>query len=331
MAGGKTGRIWLIMEQYAYKKIEVGNLSELVFLINAVGNKRLDIDYLRKKYDTPWAKGEYFGWLACDKSSGRAVAAAVALPLTGVLPDGRRVSMMQMVDTQTLPAHRGRGLMTRLMQLLLEDLKNRGTQLFFALANQNSVHVVVREQLGFTVTLTMECYLPEVATFPFEALCRKLRIPGLFRWWAEKVIAPFLASGRFILENSALAEGYGGVLHDPSFFAYKSFSFNRPCYFSGIGCWLKFESGLLVGDVLLPADCPDSQFDEWLSTLNKIARRMGLRKIVFQTWPQSRLSTKLSARYPARPSWALCCRAADPVLQPYLEKLRFVYGDFDSF
>ena len=319
------------MEQYAYKKIDFGNLSDVVFLINAVGNKRLDIDYLHKKYDTPWAEGQYFGWLAYEKSGGRAVAAAVALPLSGVLPDGRGISMMQMIDTQTLPAHRGRGLMTRLMQLLLEDLKSRGAQLFFALANQNSVHVVVREQLGFTVTLTMECYLLNVATFPLEALCRKFRIPGLFRWWAGKAIAPFLTGGGAVLENSVLAEGHGGVLHDQSFFAYKSFSFNRLCCFSGIGCWLKFESGLLVGDVLLPEDCPDSQFDEWLSTLQKIARRMGLRKIIFQTFQHSRLSIKLSARYPAKPSWFVCCRAGDDALQPYLEKLRFVYGDFDSF
>lgn len=319
------------MEQYEYKKIDFLNLSDVVFLINAVGNKRLGIDYLRKKYGAPGAEGQYFGWLAYDKSSSRAVAAAVALPMRGVLPDGRGVSMMQMVDTQTLPAHRGRGLMTRLMQLLLEDLKSHGAHLFFALANQNSVHVVVREPLGFTVSLTMECYLLDVSTFPFEALCRKLRIPGLFRWWAGKIIAPFLAGGGAVLENSALVEGYGGILHDQSFFTYKSFSFNRLCRFSGIGCWLKFESGLLVGDVLLPEDCPDAQFDAWLSTLQKIARRMGLRKIIFQTWPQSRLSEKLSARYRARPSWFVCCRAADAGMDLWVEKMRFGFGDFDTF
>lgn len=93
----------------------------------------------------------------------------------------------------------------------------------------------------------------------------------------------------------------------------------------------KFESGLLVGDVLLPDKCSDAQFAEWLSTLQKIARRAGLRKIIFQTCPGSRLHEKLSARFPAHPSWAVCCLTSDAAMQPFLEKMRFGYSDFDTF
>ena len=318
------------VEPYDYKKIGPDNLGDLVFLVKKVAKKRLSTGYYRKKYHTPWSGGQYHGWLAYEKKSGRVVSVAAALPLRAVLPDGSRVPVTQMIETFTLPEHRGRGLMTHLVKKILAEHKNTGTRLFFGLLNQNNVHGFVKK-LGFTHTGTMDYYRLGMRTFPLEALCRRCRVPGLFRWWAKKVAAPYSAPEGFVLQNSAQEEGYGGLLHDARFFGYKSFTFNRLCQFSGIGSWLKFESGLLVGDVLLPENCPDAQFDEWLSTLRKIARRAGLHQIVFQAHPRSRLGQKLSARFPPNPSWSVCCLAADEAMQPFLEKMRFCYGDFETF
>lgn len=141
----------------------------------------------------------------------------------------------------------------------------------------------------------------------------------------------YLAPQGLVLASSVQAEGFAGVLHDAAFFAYKSFTLNNLYRFDGIDSWLKFESGLLVGDVLLPENCPDLQFDHWLSTLRKIARHAGLRQIIFQAHPDSRLGQKLAARFLSHPSWSVCCLAGDAEMEPFLEKMRFGYGDFETF
>lgn len=315
------------MEAYEFKRITPDNLSDVAFLVKALMKKQLSVPYYQKKYNTPWSVGQHYGWLAYEKSSGQAVAVAAAIPFYAVLPDGNTAPITQLIENFTMPAHWRRGLMTHLMQKTLEDQIQAGIHLFYTLPNRYDFV----KKLGFTQVAQMEWYELKVATIPLEALCRRCRMPGLFRWWAKKVIAPYLAPRDFVLENSVLAEGYGGVLHDQPFFAYKSFSFNRLCRFAGINSWLKFESGLLIGDVLLPDKCSDAQFDEWLSTVQKIAKQAGLRKIIFQACPGSRLHQKLSARFPAHPSWAVCCLTSDAALQPFLEKMRFGYGDFDTF
>jgi GNAT superfamily N-acetyltransferase len=319
------------MEGYNLKRIDPENLADLVFLVKKVANKRLTKTYYEKKYNTPWAGGQYHGWLAYDANSGQVVSVAAALPLQAVLPDGKQVPVTQMIETFTLPEHRGRGLMTYLVKKILQEHQQAGIRLFFGLLNQNNVHGFVKK-LGFTHTGTMVFYKLKVNTFPLEALCRRCRMPNLFRWWAQRILPPFLAPCDALpLSNSVLSEGCAGVLHDDRFFKYKSFSFNKLCRFSGIDAWLKFESGLLVGDVGLPENCPDSQFDDWLSTLQKIARQAGLRQVVFQAHPHSQLSQKMSARFTPHPSWAVCCLAADEEMKPFLSKMRFGYGDFETF
>jgi GNAT superfamily N-acetyltransferase len=319
-----------VMERYEYKRITPDNLSDVVFLVKKIAQKRLSVAYYQKKYNTPRSGGQYSGWLAYEKSSGQVVSVAAALPLYGILPDGQKVPVTQMIETFTLPEHRGKGLMTFLVKKILEEHENAGTRLFFGLLNQNNVHGFVRK-LGFTHTGTMEYFRLKINTFPLEALCRRCRIPGVFRWWARKTTNRYLAPKGFVLKNSTQEEGYAGVLHDAPFFAYKSFTLNNLYRFDGIDTWLKLESGLLVGDVSLPENYPDFQFDQWLSTLRKIARHTGLRQIIFQAHPDTRLGQKLSARFQAHPSWSVCCLAGDAAMEPVLAQMRFCYGDFETF
>jgi GNAT superfamily N-acetyltransferase len=319
------------MEQYEFKRVGPDTLHDVVFLVKKVARRRRSVAYYRKKYDTPWAaEGQYLGWLAYEKNSGRVVSVSAALPLRAVLPDGREVPMTQMIETFTLPTHRGRGLMTYLTQRILTEQEQNGTRLFFGLLNQNNVHGFVKK-LGFTKTLTMTWFRFPIRTFPLEAICRRLGVPGVFRWWARRVLRPFLAPEGLVLPNSVLAEGFGGVLHDARFFAYKSFTFNRLCRFDGIDSWLKFESGLLVGDVVLPTDCSAAQFEAWLRTLQSIARRVGLRQVVFQANPDSQIGLRLAACAQGADSWSVCCRAGEPSMQPFLAQMRFGYGDFETF
>jgi GNAT superfamily N-acetyltransferase len=315
---------------YEYRRINYDNLADVVYLLRVVAGKNYTVNYYQKKYDTPWSKGVCHGWLAYEKDSNKVVSVAASLPMMATLPDGTTVPMTQMIETFTLPEHRGRGLMTIMVRMILDEQIQQGTKLFFGLLNQNNVHGFVRK-LGFTHTHTMQYYRLKVRTFPLEAICRKLGVPSWSHAWTRRVVAAFKARNPVAMPNSVIQEGFAGVLHDASFYRYKSFTFNQLCEFFGIQSWLKFESGLLVGDVLLPDDCSNVQFEAWMTTLLDIARRAGLRQIVFQAASDTRLSHYLSGRMRGSPSWSVCCMAADASMVPTVERLRFGYGDFETF
>jgi GNAT superfamily N-acetyltransferase len=318
------------MDNYEFRPITPDNLTDVVRLVESIVKKRLSRATYQRKYQTPWAANARYGWLAYDAATGQPAAVVAAQALRLVLPDGTDAPVVHIVETFTAPAHQGRGLMTRLVRQVVEEHQSGGTQLFFGLTNQNNVYGFVNK-LGFTNNGTMQYFQVKTGAFPLEALCRRVGLPGLFRWWARQVLRPFVAPAGHFLPNSVQADGYVGLLHNRDFFEFKQFTFNYLCRFEGIDSWLKFNTGLLVGDVQLPATCPDAQFDAWLATLVRLARRLGLRQVVFQTFGESQLSRHLARHYPANASWSMCCLGTEPGLQPVVEQMRFGYGDFDSF
>jgi hypothetical protein len=318
------------MEPYTFEKLNEDNLSDVSILVKARINKNHPVSYFQKKFKTPWSGGKFYGWLAYETTSRKPVAFVGALPLLASFAKGDFVHLANLVDAVTLQEHAGRRLMSQLVEKTVASLVQDGISLVYVFPNQYSVQPLLND-LGFANPWHMEYYEVAVAALPLEALCRRCGVPGIFRWWAGRILTPYLSPKDHYPENSVLAEGFGGILHNKVYYDYKSFSFNRLCCFSEINSWLKLENGLLVGDVLLPENCNDVQFDGWLLQLKKIARLAGLRKILFNTYPGSRVSIKLSARYPSNASWPLCYRTQDPDMAVLLEKLRFCYGDFDTF
>jgi GNAT superfamily N-acetyltransferase len=315
--------------EYQFKEIAPNSLQDIVFLVKKVTGKQLSVAYYQKKYDTPQAQGRYHGWLAYD-AADRPVSVAAALPTLVQLPDGRQVPATQMIETFTLPEHRGKGLMTLMVQKIVDAHLAAGVQVFFGLLNQNNVHPFTKK-LGFVETHTMRYYAIETGALPIEAVARRLGWSKAYNRWLETRIAPYLAPVGSVLPNSALLDGYGGVVHDAAFLAYKTFTTNRLCQFEGIGSWLKFESGLLVGDVVLPTGCDQLQFDRWLAQLEVLAKITGLRRIFFQTYEGARLDAFLHKKYAPQPSWAPCCRASDADMTAQLPNLRFGFADFETY
>ncbi len=318
-----------VFMEYQFKEITAQNLGDIVFLVKKVTGKRLSVAYYQKKYDTPQANGLYHGWLAYD-TEGRPVSVAAALPTLVQLPNGQQVPATQMIETFTLPEHRGKGLMTVMVQKIIDAHRAAGVKIFFGLLNQNNVHPFTKK-LGFTQTHTMRYYGINTGALPLEAVARRLGFTTWYRLWLNRCLVPYLAPAGSVLPNSALLEGYGGVVHNTAFLAYKKFSMNYLCQFEGIDSWLKFESGLLVGDVVMPPDCTQVQFDTWLDQLLVLARKTGLRRIFFQTFEGARLDVFLQKKHTPQPSWAPCCLGTDAEMQAALPQLRFGFADFETY
>ncbi len=318
-----------VFMEYQFKEITAQNLGDIVFLVKKVTGKQLSVAYYQKKYNTPQANGQYHGWLAYDPA-GSPVSVAAALPTLVQLPNGQQVSATQLIETFTLPEHRGKGLMTVMVQKILDAHRAAGVKIFFGLLNQNNVHPFTKK-LGFTQTHTMHYYVLRTGAPPIEAVLRRLGLAFLYKLWLKNRMKSYLAPAEMILPNSVLMEGYGGVVHNAAFFAYKIFSMNRLCHFEGIGSWLKFESGLLVGDVALPTNCTQAQFDIWLNQLLVLAKKTGLRRIFFQTFEGARLDCFLQKKHEPQPSWSPCCLGTDAEMDAILPQLRFGFADFETY
>ena len=308
---------------YQFRPITEENLNDIVFLFRTVVRKTVSARYLQRKYSSPWSEGRFWGFMAFDEATGKPVAMAMALPCC-MVSEGRRVPAAQTIDTFTAPSHTGRGLMTSLLRLTIEDLEAHGIRLFFGFCNQNSLFVCL-QKLGWTQLLRMEYYLLPGAAVPLEAILRRCGLFFLWRFFVEKILDKYTLTSEF-LPNALLDEGYSGMLHDAAYFQYKRFTFNRLVNISGTRVWIKAEGGLLVGDVQFG---PETDFDALLNGLRKLARRLGLRRVVFQASPQTRLQAELSRRLAPHTSWIVVGKTSDPALD--LTTLRFSYADIDTF
>lgn len=315
--------------QYDFRRIGLDNLSDIAGLVEKVSRKRQSLERYRKKYLTPWSSGRPSGWIAIQKSSGIPVAFYAALHLYCQFPDGSHAPITQFIDSFTLQEHRGKGLMSYMMEMILQEHRQCGTAFFFGLANPNS-HGFLKK-MNFRHIETMNYFKLKINTLPLEAICRRFRILQLSRWWIRKVFKQYNITGKSSMDNSAIGEGHGGVLHNRQFFEYKSMSFNQLCTIAGIDCWLKFDTGLLIGDVILEKSCTEDKFNEWIKLLKRLAAYAGLHQILFQADPRSILGRKLASRMKPNPSFAVFCKAEGEVDPSKMNDMVFCYGDYDSF
>lgn len=313
-------------DHYDFRPIAGERLADVAALVGRMTKKKRPTSYYLQKYAAPLSEGKCLGWLAY--ANEHPVSVVGALTFEAVLPDGARVPVAHIIESFTLPAHSGRGLMTRLIRKTMEDLSQQGVRLFYVLPNQYHGFL---NKLGFRQVGQMTWFELPVSVIPVEALCRRLGLNAWYRRWARHRIMPYRLAEGAILENAVLSEGFGGVVHDRKFFQYKTFSYNAFYRLAGVECWLKFESGLLVGDVSLPESLSNAQVESWLAALGELARRAGLRKVLFQAQPGTRLYKVLKTRLPPQPSWVVCCRTEVPEWQEFLPQMRFGYGDFDTF
>lgn len=308
---------------YQFRPITDDNLSDVAAVFQSVVQKTVTTRYLRSKYKTPWSKGQMWGFIAYEASTGKPVAVAGALPCL-IVAGGRNILAAQTMDTLTDPAHSGRGLMTTLLRMTTEALSAEGIQLFFGFCNQNSHHLYI-QKLGWQQLFKMECYFLPGAVFPMEALLRRSGLTFLWRFFAKKILGRY-ASPLEGFPNSLEAEGYSYVLHDTAYFRYKNFTFNCLANIAGTLAWIKADGGLLVGDVQCNTG---TDFDAFLRGAQQLARRLGLRRVIFQVSPGTRLQTELVKRIPTHGSWVVV--AQDLTQSADLATLRFTYGDVDTY
>lgn len=308
-------------EDLVIARLRKNNLGDLATLYNAVYGKQRDVGYFEKKYDTHYTGVVYTGFIAYNKK-GLPVSYYGVIP-TKLTYKGQVILAAQSTDTMTHPAYRNKGLFTELAEKTFELCKTEGIKLVFGFPNQNSLPGFINK-LHWHITDYMDCFVIPVNSFvPWQKIGSKLSIlKPVISYYQRQVLKKYLVNKPGVV-NSALTDGFDGVLRDEAYLKYKTFSPTRVIKIGTSEIWIKTGDSLQVGDIMV------TDFDVTMNKLIKLAGKMGLRDVQFQASPGTSLYTLFAERYKAIPSFPVIFKDLDAGIKT--ENIKFTFADIDIF
>lgn len=301
---------------YQFERLDENNLHHLVLLYKKVFNKSVDVDYVRQKYATDYTGKSFLGFIAFDEK-GDPVAFNGAVPFKISYKD-KIYTGAQFGDAMTLKEHAGKGLFTKCGERSNTLIKNEGIPIIYGFPNQNS-HYGYFNNLNWTKLHQMHRYEIKLEAWPVSKALRKIGI-NPYQKSSENI---FIDE---ILQNSCLEGNSAGTYRDRDFFNYKAFLKNGVTEVADKKVWLKIQENLLIGDVEVT---DKHQFYKIIDELKKIGRKYGCSSIIFQSSPDTYLDNMLKEKLKPKYSWT--AGFLDLGAGFDLHKLRFNYGDLDTF
>ncbi|HEX2901331.1 MAG TPA: GNAT family N-acetyltransferase [Bacteroidia bacterium] len=305
---------------YRIERLRDDLLPDVQRLFAEVMHQDVSLEYLRRKYDTRHSGHQYLSSIAYD--GHRPVAFYGAIPQIFSGPTGQFVGC-HAADLMTVADHQRKGLHRQLGLAAYAWMRAEGVRFVYGFLSENSYQSSMK--LDWRVWGKLRGYALKAARFPLAKVFR--RVPGLREWQVSrtsKALSQYaLAHEDFF--NSNAASGIS-VEYSQALIASKAFHKHYLVAFSGVKFWLSIDAVVRVGDVHFENAM---QFDQGLSELIRIARKLGYGQILFQTYPGSPLDNVLAQQHEGFESWIVG-------YLPLGEEIDFMqyrpnYADQDSF
>jgi hypothetical protein len=308
--------------QYRVERLDQDKLKDLEALYTAVYGKLPPKDHFIKKYNTSYTGLQYIGYIAYNAEN-------IPLAYYGVLPcfiqyNDQIILSAQSGDTMTHPLFRYKGMFVELSRITFELCRVSGIRIVFGFPNQNSYHGAV-QKLGWKMTETLACFTIPVRALPLESICQRFQfLNHAYKKYISWNLRPYALEQKG-LPNSVACGGYGGVYRDARYQQYKTYSPAQVLSFGSTRVWLKIKSGMILGDL----EIKGPEFDQGINTLVRLARRLGLLRIVFQVSPGTPIYNLFATRFRPLPSFPVLFQDFGSGIP--LDKLKFSFGDIDIF
>ena len=306
---------------YDFVALSEENMHLLIGLYKKVFGRTYTLDQIKAKYQPL-----YTGLLAQGHFAfyeGKAIAFHGAIPMKMRYKDQIELCA-QYGDAMTIKSHNGKGLFTRLGELTDQVLIEKGVRFVWGFPNQNSEYGYVNK-LNWKGNERMQCYTFKLSSISTEVISRKTKV--LEKQMQERIRNRLK---KHLVEKVDLhsidTKMYGGIDRSAAFYRYKSFSPNYFILLNGTKAWIKPVGGLLVGDLAVKSE---EQVFAAVKDLKKLARSIGLNKLVIQASPKSQLNQILKTKYSPTDSWLIGYKDFNSDLP--LDQLQFTYGDLDTF
>lgn len=263
------------MNGYRFERLTPENIRDILPIFECSFEKKMEVEYLKKRYDTAMFGHSYIAYIAYAPS-GEAAAFFGVLPCHVRFGD-RLIFAAQSVDGMTHPDHQGKGLFVALIERTFAHAASVGVKIGYGFPNSNSLPSFVRK-LTWTNKEDLLVYLIRVPCLPV------IRLSGIFsslKDWPEARMNTMLAKlpeGK-PFANSVLAGGHAGVEHSPEFYAYKRSNANFLVKVKGVNMWLKVtDMFLVIGDV---EQCTNEALDKALRHLKLLCFISGVPYLRF--------------------------------------------------
>jgi hypothetical protein len=201
----------------------------------------------------------------------------------------------------------------------------RGIQVLFGFPNQNSLPGFVNK-LDWQIGGNMECFIIPVKALPLERLANKFPfLKSLYNGFVKHQLKPCLLP-RNGIRNSVIDEGYCGLQRDKDYLNYKTaYTSSFTIKVDTTQVWFKINDGMFIGDI----DLALNDLDNIIPHLQKIARKLGLKKIIFQADKRTVLHMLLKNHAQPIPSFPIIIKNLGVDLP--LNKMAFTFADIDIF
>ncbi len=311
-----------MQESFTIRRLSPELLPELATLFWEIFGVKHELEFLRWKYDSPALEASYLGFMGFDQQN-KPIGFCGGIPCR-LAYQGMEIRGIQLCDTMTLPAWRGKGLWGRLANTLGELALAENILFHFGIVNEDSYHAS-QKKLPWDLVGEMRRFAFPVHTLPLQKLGQ--RVP-----WVEKVqehlletaLAPFAQIAQ--LPNHLTDDGKLAVIHDEAFFHYKLRPGQRLLDLDAAQVWIKAKRGLWIGDMMLKENyTPKDVVDQ----LRQIAFRAGIHHIHAQFAVGSNLEAQFRTFDLGKTSWKITARSYDPRIPA--SALALTLGDMDTF
>ncbi len=257
-------------QEYSIVRACEDNIGWLSQLLKANGSASLELEQLKKKYDTSYTGHSYIAHFAIN-SDGNPAAFFCLFP-SYLWLDGKKVLAGQSADIITHPDHQRRGLFG-LLGRATEDLALQiGMIHLFAFPNANSFPGFVKS-LGWQHIGNYYVQQNLTGGFAWFRLFRKLSLTGMY----DRLMKLRLNKIKLNTDDKRLnnLKGINGQLRNSAFYNYKAWNGSVWIEYRGLALWVRRDSDLLlIGDIVnVDANINDQLKQE---KLDKLCKSLGL-------------------------------------------------------
>jgi len=308
--------------EYTIERLTENNLSDIAKLYAAVYGTPSPKDLFVKKYDTAYTGKQYIGFMAYSDDR-------VPVGYYGVIPcflqyDDTIILSAQSADTMTHPQYRYKGLFVELSNTTFDLCRAEGIRIIVGFPNQNSLHGAINK-LRWKMTDTMDSFIIPVKVIPLARIAMKFSfLKSLYTKYKNGILKKYIEPVHGI-PNSVIDEGYSGIYRDAHYLVYKTYHNHQVIKVGRSLVWIKTGSAIIIGDMAVSS----GDFDAVMNEIKKIAARLGIGQIQFQTSPHTSLHELFMKRYQPVPSFPVLFQDLDSGLS--LNKFKFSFADIDIF
>ena len=281
------------MEEYRFDRLSQNNLYNLISLYRDCFKLKVDIEFLRKKYDTISFGTELIGFIAFDKKTNEAAGYYGVFPMLASI-SGKTVLVAQSGDTMTHPKHQGKGLFIHLAKITYELAGSEGIDFVFGFPNKNS-YPGFKKKLDWVFYKNIHVYSIATRSIPFDKLFKK---SGFFESAYHKYVLKKLRKHLTdeVVPNSLQQQepGCGYIVHDKRFFNYKVFYPSYKVIVNSVKCVVRVDGRLWVGDIDF---CSKDKIHMVLDGLIDLAKRIGCSSVQFAVTEDTFYDGILKERY----------------------------------